>query len=150
MGHHAMTQPVRWEPHDRWTAKDDDDLRLFYGRYRTPLVAHALGRTVEAVWARAKVLGLRSNMRSKYDLHPNRDSVRVDRQHSDAAGSRVGEDGDLSQEVKILHFLERQISMRKTAYPKLVSANKISQERADREISLIETIRDDYIKSRAK
>lgn len=45
----------------RWTATNDADLRLFYGRYRTSLVAWVLGRSMGSVWMRAHFLKLRFN-----------------------------------------------------------------------------------------
>jgi hypothetical protein len=43
-----------------------------------------------------------------------------------------------------LACVEREIRKRLQVYPRLVEAKKLSEERAEREIAVMEAIRDDY------
>ena len=45
-----------------------------------------------------------------------------------------------------LRCIEREIKMRKAVYPKWVAAKRLSQEKADREIAVMEAIKEDYMK----
>ena len=45
-----------------------------------------------------------------------------------------------------LRCIEREINMRKAVYPKWVAAKRLSQEKADREIAVMEAIKEDYLK----
>jgi hypothetical protein len=45
-----------------------------------------------------------------------------------------------------LRCVEREIAMRKSVYPKWIAAKRLSQENADREIAVMEAIREDYLK----
>lgn len=50
-----MSQP-------RWTEKDDERLRAMFGREPAAAIASKLGRTADSIYARARLLGLRSEL----------------------------------------------------------------------------------------
>jgi hypothetical protein len=52
---------------------------------------------------------------------------------------------NFSDEEK-LKCLEREIALRKVVFPKRIAAEKMSRNKADREIALMEAIADDYRK----
>lgn len=47
-------------------------------------------------------------------------------------------------ETEKLKCLEREIAMRRRVYPKWIASGKLKQEKADREIAIMEAIADDY------
>jgi hypothetical protein len=46
--------------------------------------------------------------------------------------------------VDKLRCIEREIAMRKTVYPKWVASGRMKQDKADREIAVMESIAADY------
>jgi hypothetical protein len=46
-----------------------------------------------------------------------------------------------------LECIERELKYRRFVYPKWIAANKMGQQKADREIAVMESIRDDYKRS---
>jgi hypothetical protein len=45
-----------------------------------------------------------------------------------------------------LRCIDREIALRRAVYPKWVASKRLSQEKADREIAIMEAIREDYLK----
>jgi len=54
-----MPPPGKYRSGQIWTVEDDDQLRTFYRIYGVKYVSRLLGRTMCAVWARARRLGVR-------------------------------------------------------------------------------------------
>jgi hypothetical protein len=46
-----------------------------------------------------------------------------------------------------LECIERELKYRRFVYPKWIANNKMAQHKADREIAVMESIRDDYKRS---
>jgi hypothetical protein len=61
-------------------------------------------------------------------------------------GARHAGEAEMIDNIDKLRCIEREINMRKAVYPKWVAAKRLSQEKADREISVMEAIKEDYLK----
>lgn len=52
--------------------------------------------------------------------------------------------------IEKLRAIERELGFRRTVYPRRVAENKMTQKQAAYQLSVMEAIRDDYLKQVAK